>query len=146
MAVRDGHLYFTNTDQNIFARIAINEDGTPYIEGLCRGDCKARRPDRLCLRNGRHVLPPARGESSSRVRGNTATTIALNVTVSESELFSPTALAWGKIDYGRKNLDRLYGGIYDGEKLLISTSGGTAQYLTGEYSVGGTISQVQIVH
>ena len=28
MPVYDGHLYFTKTDQNIFARVAIHEDGT----------------------------------------------------------------------------------------------------------------------
>ena len=50
----------------------------------------------------------------------------------ESEPFGLTALAWGGIHYG--------------DKLFISTNGETAQYLTGEYTRSGTISQAQISH
>ncbi|MCJ1422723.1 hypothetical protein MMC29_000603 [Sticta canariensis] len=144
MTIHDGHLYFTNTDRNIFARVAIHEDSNPKgsAEVLAAPDSPTG-----FVYDGDDVYFAQNGDNRlARVRGNIVTTIAPDVTDRESEPFGPTALAWGKIHYGRKLVTSINGGTNDGDKLLISTNGGTAQYLTGEYTRGGTISQVQIVH
>ncbi|MCJ1422746.1 hypothetical protein MMC29_000626 [Sticta canariensis] len=236
MKVYEGHLYFTNTDRNIFARVAIHEDGTSKSfasEVLTQFDSRpalstmgtactspntgalsihghTKRQKRMMEQTYRHPhipedvldtgdfnalnkslsasprlvrkitdlygtdLPESRtralfaasvdesneqfirtfhlslepvtqvwvfqdiddgtvwlgGNRLARVRGNIVTTMAPNVTDGESEPFGPIVLAWGGIHYG--------------DKLFISTNGGTAQYLTGEYIRGETTSQAQI--
>ncbi|MCJ1263454.1 hypothetical protein MMC22_003324 [Lobaria immixta] len=55
-----------------------------------------------------------------------------------SELFGPTAVQFGKIK------DRIRKSRADWMKAYISTNGGTAQYLTGNVTRGGTISVVDV--
>ena len=129
MTVSYGYLYFTNTDQGIFARIAIHEDGTSKgfaAEVIYQLDS----PAGFTWEGDDMVFAQHRFNRLVRAAHKThiMTRLAPNVTDKESELVGPTALEWLN--------------DWSPTKLLIGTNGGTAQYLTGEYTRGGTISLV----
>lgn len=129
MLVDDGYLYFTNADQGIFARIAIHEDGTSKgsaAEVMYQLDSPASftwdEDDMVFAQHRFNRLVRAADKTHIMTR------LAPNVTDKESELVGPTAMAW----------------LPGTKRLLIGTNGGTAQYLTGEYTRGGTISLVSL--
>lgn len=109
MSVFGGHLYFTNANQNIVARIAIHNNGTSKrsaAEVITHLDS----PTGFVYT----YVAQHRVNRLGSVSGNIVTTLAPNFTEMEIGLFGCTALAWGRSG-----------------KLFISTDGGTAQYLTG---------------
>ncbi|MCJ1426458.1 hypothetical protein MMC29_004361 [Sticta canariensis] len=130
-----GYLYFTNTDRNIFARIAIHEDGTS--KGLASEVITHLDSPTGFISGGGHIYFAQHGDNRlAIVLGNKVIPLTSNVTDGGNEpLFGPTALALG----GIQNEGDDYAG-----KIFISTNGGTAQYLTGEYTRGGTISMISM--
>lgn len=130
---RSGELYFTNTNQNLFGKISIWPDGRPKAKGqvLSSGIVFAddfavgRKVGFFVTQNGPDQLsfvPPAGGKATVLVGSN-----------DQPGLKGPTSAAIGK---GKGKLGR--------KSLYVGTNGGLASYLSGNLTVGGTISRVDI--
>ena len=153
--IRDGTLYFTDDYHQILGRIDIDADGTPagnasvvltntagddftfdgsgniFIAQEATNDLKFVGPHEklgnafVAQRNpnGIGFLSPL-GASSGKVLAGSANSTALP---------GPTACL-----FGRTPLDE--GSLY------VTTTGGEAEYLSGDFTVGGTVSRIDIVN
>ena len=130
---RNGELYFTNTNQDLLGKISIRPDGTPKAKGevLSPGIVFAddfavsRKGGFFVTQNGPDQLsfvPPAGGKATVLVGSN-----------DQPGLKGPTSAAIGK----RK------GELRRGS-LYVGTNDGLASYLSGNVTVRGTISRVDI--
>lgn len=133
LRVQDGHLYFTNTGQNIFAKMPIHADGTPagtasiiahtgastdYFDGFTFG---AHGDVYIGTGSGNAVVKfPQAGGPVVRVAGRLDSTI----------IAQPTNCAFGR---GREDQGVLY----------VVSAGGVAAPVQGKYVTGGKILVVQ---
>lgn len=133
LSYRKGELFFTNTNQGLLGKISIQPDGTPKAkaEVLSRGVAlvddfavggKGGYFVTQDVPNQLSFVPPGGGNASVLVGTN-----------DRPGLKGPTSAAIGK---GKGKLGR--GGLY------IGTNGGALNYLSGNFTVGGTISRVDI--
>lgn len=136
LVVRDGYLFFVNTNQNLLAKIAINEDGTPkstvatiVSNGVGGPDDFSIAPSggnvAVIAQNAPNVLGVVKNGVYMEVAGNNA--------AKGSVLLGPTAVEFARC--GRQG---------DNKRVYISTSGGVLQYLVGNITVPGTISSVDL--
>lgn len=133
LSYRGGELFFTNTNQGLLGKILIQPDGTPKAkaEVLSRGVAlvddfavggKGGYFVTQDVPNQLSFVPPGGGNASVLVGAN-----------DRPGLKGPTSAAIGK---GKGKLGR--GSLY------IGTNGGALNYLSGNFTVGGTISRVDI--
>ena len=136
LRLRDGHLYFTNTGQNIFAKIPIHADGTPagttsivahtasstdYFDGFTFG---AHGAAYLVTGSSNTIVrlsPSSGGGPQVRIAG------ALNSTI----LAEPTNCAFGR-------------GVSDQGVLYVVTAGGVAAPVQGKYVHGGALIALNV--
>lgn len=131
---RNGDLYFTNSNQNLLGKIPIQPDGTAKAKGQVLSSSGIESVDDFAVgpkvgffvaQNGLDRLafvPPAGGNATILVRST-----------DQPGLKGPTSAAIGK---GKGKLGR--------ESLYVGTNGGLASYLSGNATVGGTISRLDI--
>ncbi|MCJ1465108.1 hypothetical protein MMC07_003724 [Pseudocyphellaria aurata] len=136
-----GELFFTNHHQNILARIPIDHRGTSKSDAkvVARIDgvddfVFDRFADAIAVQNGADRLV--------RVDGDTTVTLAggpLDETLpTQGQLYGPTAVRFGKV----KSIFRI--SRADWMLAYITTNGGSAQYLDGNITRGGTVSAVDV--
>lgn len=139
LVVRDGYLFFVNTSQNLLAKIAINQDGAPQngaVATIVNKDVQG--PDDFSLApSGGNAAVIAQNSPNKLglVRNGVYTEVAGNNAVKGSVLAGPTAVEFAR-GGGRKGRHN--------KKVYISTTGGTAQYFSGNITVPGTISSVDL--
>lgn len=127
--VRNHTLFFANTDRKIFGRIPVSSDGTPEAPPTVVANLEA--PDDFSL--------GARGQAFVALNGaNALVRVSKEGAVTRlaggapgSVLAGPTATALGR-------------GEGDRRSVYISTSGGVQEYVTGNVTVAGTISRVDL--
>ena len=150
--IRKNHLYFTNSDRKILACQPIKHNGRPrrsaklvaHVDGADDFAFSAyfrSTPNLFVAQNdgvdglgrvvGNRVVTMAGGPSGDRSNSK-------HLDSRKSELFGPTAVRFGKLmELYHSNADKTY--------AYISTNGGTAQYLAGNITRGGTISRVNVM-
>lgn len=136
----NGQLYFTNSDQNILGRMPIEDDGTSRASAI--QVTKIDGPDDFTFNRAHNVVVAQSGvDLVGRVIGDRVATLPVSPSTTDTSsndtgnaLFGPTAVRFGKTKTGASKHDWL--------KAYISTNGGTAQYLTGNVTRGGTITVV----
>lgn len=139
LVVRDGYLFFANTNQNLLAKIAISQDGTPKsgaVAIIVNKDIQG--PDDFSLApSGGNVAVIAQNSPNKLglVRNGVYTEVAGNNAAIGSVLMGPTAVEFAR-GGGRKGRHN--------KKVYISTTGGAAQYFSGNITVPGTISSVDL--
>ncbi|MCJ1268685.1 hypothetical protein MMC22_008573 [Lobaria immixta] len=132
------YLFFTNSDRNIVASQFIDWDGTLRASAKVIADVDG--PDDFTFNDADHVVVVQnRADRMGRVTGRAVVTLASAASNgTASGLFGPTAVRFGEVKpFFRKSQA-------DWMKAYISTNGGTAQYLTGNVTRGGTISVVDV--
>lgn len=139
LVVRDGYLFFVNTSQNFLAKIPINEDGTPKsgaVATIVNSDVQG--PDDFSLAPSRGKTVAVIAENSRNrlgvVKNGVYTEIAGSNAAKGSVLLGPTAVEFAR--GGRKGRNN--------KKVYISTSRGVSQYFSGNITVPGTISSVDL--
>ncbi|KAL9033691.1 MAG: hypothetical protein Q9214_007392 [Letrouitia sp. 1 TL-2023] len=125
----NGFTYFTNTNTQIFGKIPINTQGSPTgpattVASNAPGDdftldSKGNTFIALGSQNELGYVPAA-GGSVAVVAGSTSDT---------KTLAGPTA-----VQFGRRSTDQ--GSVY------VSTNGGVEGYITGNFTIGGTVTRV----
>ncbi|MCJ1464576.1 hypothetical protein MMC07_003189 [Pseudocyphellaria aurata] len=135
-----GQLFFTNQHQNILARVPIDRHGGSYSDANVVAHIDGvddfvfdQFVDVMAVQNG--VV-----DSLVRVDGSATVTLAggpVNAT-QPKKLWGPTAVRFGKIKsiFKMSKADWMF--------AYITTNGGTAQYLTGNITRGGTVSAVDV--
>lgn len=133
--VRDDYLYFTNTGQNIFARIPIDADGTPagsasiiahtpastdYFDGFAFGA------------SGDAYLVTGSGNTVVRLSLSGGREVRIAGSLNSSLVAEPTACAFGR-------------GVSDQGVLYVTTAGGLAAPVQGRYVRGGSVVVVEDV-
>ena len=126
--VHDDYLYFTNTGQNIFARIPIRADGTPagdasivahtpassdYFDGFTFGA------------SGAAYLGTGSGNTLVRLSPSGGPVVKIGGSINSTLLPEPTNCAFGR-------------GIYQ-RMLYVTTAGSQAAPVQGSYSRGGSV-------
>lgn len=134
----DNELYFTNSYKKILGRIIIDVDGASrevatviaHVDGV----------DDFIFNGYKNVVAAQNGvDRIGRVTGNTVVTLAGGpANGTRSRIYGPTAIEFGALKpfFSVRKADWM--------KAYISTNGGTAQYLAGNVTRGGTISIVDI--
>lgn len=136
------YLYFTNTNQNLLGKIPIWPDGTAKAKGqvvssgiVSVDDFAVFGPKKIgffVAQNGLDQLsfvPPAPAAAG----GKPKTVLVLVRPNDQPGLKGPNSAAIGK---GKGKLGR--------ESLYVATNGGLASHLSGNLTVGGTISRLDI--
>lgn len=134
LRVRDGYLYFTNTGQNIFAKIPINADGTPsgtasviahtpastdYFDGFTFGA------------HGDVYLGTGSGNTVVRVPQSGGPVVRVAGQLTSLNLAEPTNCAFGR-------------GVTDQGVLYVAIAGGIAAPVRGRFSRGGALMVVHL--
>lgn len=130
---RNGELYFTNTNQGLLGKISIQPDGTPKAKGevLSRG---IALPDDFAIgrKGGFFVTQDVPNQLSFVPPGGGNATVLVGAN-DRPGLKGPTSAVIGK---GKGKLGRV--------SLYVGTNGGALTYLSGNTTIGGTISRVDI--
>lgn len=141
LAVRDDTLFFINSNQNILAKIPINEDGTPkgpvsIVSSVEGGDDLALdlAGNAVVAQNLPGRLGVVKGAGYKEVAGGDA--------AKGSVLVGPTAVRFKRSE--RSEDDPQHDTRNGCQKVYISTCGGPLQYFTGNITVPGTISSVDL--
>ncbi|KAH6662261.1 hypothetical protein B0J14DRAFT_610895 [Halenospora varia] len=130
-----GYLYFSNTNQEIVARVKVSgRDASPTgeIEVVATGTLaddfivNSKNGDLYIAQNGLNSL----GFLSTKGNGNSTVPVAIAGGVNSTDLLGPTAVVWAR-------------GM-EGRKLVVSTTGGVRQYLSGKFVAGGSIAVVDV--
>lgn len=132
LQIRADRLWFTNSGKGTLNAVAIDP-----VTGEKRGDVKVvtvgLTPDDFELGEERDEAFVANGPSDQLLavgplRGGAATTLKVI-----AELAGPTSVRWGRsrIDKARRS-------------LYASTSGGLAQWIAGNVTVGGSVSRIDL--
>lgn len=134
LKVRNGKiLYFTNGAQNIFAKIAINSDGTPSAGPatvISNAPTGASYDDFALDFLGDAFLATAGGDSIAEVKANARQRIVAGM-MGEIEIAEPTSAQFGRM------------GV-DAGVLYITTAGGLAIPVNGTEVVGGQLVAVDV--
>lgn len=140
-------LYFTNSDRNILARMLIEDDGTSRASAVLVTSVNG--PDDFSFNKEHNVVVAqsgvdllgrvADGGEIVTLAGGPSSGAPSNDTL--STLFGPTAIRFGR---GKKRGNDKSSKDDDWTTAYISTNGGTAQYLTGSVTRGGTITSVDV--
>lgn len=130
LVVRDNStLFFTNTNQAILAHIPINRDGTPSGPAAVVAAGIETADDFALDRWGTAFIAQNGIDRLGRVKDGVYLQLAGGSV--GSELQGPTAVKFGRAKG-------------EGKKVYISTNGGIPQYGTGNITVAGTISSVDV--
>jgi hypothetical protein len=122
-----GFFYFSNTNQALIARVPVSgpnatPQGTPQIVAT-----QTLADDFIVNRvNGGLFIAENGGNVLSFVKGEGNNTVVEKI----AEMAGPTAVIWVPGQEGRR--------------LFVSTDGGVAGYIIGNYTIGGTISVVDV--
>ena len=134
LRVLDGYLYFTNTGQNIFAKIPLNADGTPsgtasviahtpastdYFDGFTFGA------------HGDVYLGTGSGNTLVRVSRSGGPVVRIAGQLDSLTLAEPTNCAFGR-------------GATDRSVLYVTIAGGIAAPVQGRYTRGGALMVVHV--
>lgn len=132
--VRSNALFFINTGGSALVRLPINQDGTAAGESVIFSDGIIGADDFTFDGAGTAFISQNGANELSFVGGNGGPASVLVGSPYSLKLAGPTACAFGRTphDYNRMS-------------LYVSTTGGTAAYLSQTYDIGGTISRVDIV-
>lgn len=126
--IRNGNLFFTNSNLNIAARQAINPDGT--AKQKARIVVRTPTPDDFALGpKAEYFIAQSPYLAFSPPTTDDVVVTALNV--SRPELDGATA-----VRFGRRDVDRT--------SVYVSTNGGTSQYLKRKFTQGGRVSRVNV--
>ncbi|KAL6720985.1 hypothetical protein ACLMJK_000085 [Lecanora helva] len=127
--VQDNYLYFTNTIRGIFARIAVNADGTPagtpatvIVNGTAFDDF-VLRPNGgafLAAETSNEIVDVGANGGQKVVAGN----------LNSTEIAEPTSVIFGR-------------GVEKG-KLIVTTAGGFGFPVNGNEIVGGQVIEVDL--
>ncbi|MCJ1268916.1 hypothetical protein MMC22_008804 [Lobaria immixta] len=135
-----GYLYFSNPSRNIIARIPIKHGGTSKTSASVI--TQIDDPEGFVFSELKNIfVAQNRVDLLARVINDKHYTVATIDTLAngtEGKLFGPTAVRFGKVG---PTMDAIK---EDWRRIFISTNGGTAQYLTGNATRGGTISLVDV--
>ena len=129
----NGELFFTNTNQGLLGKISIQPDGTPKAKGEVLSPGLLLADDFAVGRKGGFFVAQNLPNQLSFVPlggGNATVLVGPN---DRPGLKGPTSAAIGK---GKGKLGE--GSLY------VGTNGGGLNYLSGNVTVGGTISRVDI--
>ena len=130
--IRDNILYFTNTNTENFVSIPINLNGTAAGSAKVVASGISGLDDFIFDKNGDAFLalgtPNELGELPA---GETTPIILVGSPSDTTTLAGPTACEFGRT-------------ASDSSSLYISSTGGQAGYSTGNFTVGGRISRVQV--
>ncbi|KAH8670127.1 hypothetical protein BGZ60DRAFT_406712 [Tricladium varicosporioides] len=130
-----GFLYFSNTNQEIVARVKISgREATPSgeVEVLATGTLaddfivNSNNGDLYIAQNGMNSL----GFLSAKGKGNNTVPVTIAGGGNSTDLLGPTAVVWAK-------------GM-EGRRLIVSTTGGVRQYLSGNFVADGTVAVVDV--
>ena len=139
LVVRNGYLFFANTNQNLLAKIAINQDGTPQSGAVAKIVNKdVQGPDDFSLApfGGKFAIIAQNSPNKlGLVKNGVYTEVAGLNAAKGSVLLGPTAVEFAR-GGGRKGRHN--------KKVYITTTGGVAQYLSGNITIPGTISSVDL--
>ena len=124
--VRHGHLYFTNTDQALLAKEALNAQGGPAAKAKAIASNLTALDDFQfdCL--GNQFIA-----GNNELRYRPAAGGAVTVLSTSGLLNGSTAVQFGRLESDRKS-------------AYVSTSGGKPQYVTKVYTTPGRIVRVDV--
>ena len=129
--IRDGALFFTNSNTEIFARLPINKNGTAagvasiVASGLSGDDFQFdNKGDAFVALNSANSL-------GFIAAGSTDSVVVLAGSQDSFVLAGPTACQFGRT-------------LLDEGSLYVSSTGGVAAYKTGNFTVGGRISRIDV--
>ncbi|MCJ1466086.1 hypothetical protein MMC07_004705 [Pseudocyphellaria aurata] len=131
-------LFFSNMYRGILARIPIELDGSSRSKARKVADVEG--VDDFIFNESHNVVAAQNIINRlGRVTGHEAVTMAggpLNGT--QAKLYGPTAVQFGKVRpfFDATKADWMF--------AYISTNGGSSQYLTGNFTRGGTVSVVDV--
>ncbi|MCJ1376643.1 hypothetical protein MMC20_007886 [Loxospora ochrophaea] len=131
--IHEHHLYFTNTDQNSLNRVPISANGsaTGPAEVVA---ANITSPDDFILDTRGDVFVALDGANElaflKRSGGKSlfASDVILDGSLNSTVLAGPTACVFSR----------------DGQILYVSSSGGEGEYVTGNFTVAGRVSRVDI--
>lgn len=128
--IRDGVLFWTNTNAETFNRIPIHPDGTAtgagstVASGIAGDDFVFnKRGDAFIAQNGRIDLVLLESK-----RGNE---MIIAGSPDSTSLAGPSACQFGRT-------------LFDKDSLYVTTDGGIAQYITGNFTIGGMVSRIDV--
>ncbi len=132
--VHDGYLYFTNTGQNLFAKIRIYADGTP----AGNASLIAHKPaptdyydDFTFGAHGAVYLVTGSGNSVERLSQSGKREMIIAGSLNSTLLAEPTACAFGR-------------GVSNNGVLYVVTAGGLATPVDGRLVVGGQVVAIDV--
>ena len=134
LRVRDGSLYFTNTGQNIFAKIPINADGTPSGTASVIAHTPASTDyfDGFTFdAHGDVYLGTGSGNTMARVSQSGGPVVSIAGRLNSSTLAEPTNCAFGR-------------GATDQGVLYVAIAGGIAAPVQGRYTRGGALMVIHL--
>ena len=128
--IRDGALFWTNTNTETFNRIPIHPDGTAagvgatVASGIAGDDFVFNKKGNAFIsqnsQNDLVFLDP-KGGSKTVIAGS----------LDSTTLAGPSACQFGRT-------------LFDKNSLYVTTDGGLAGYITGNFTVGGTVSRIDV--
>lgn len=135
---RTNELYFTNSARNILARVLINKDGSSQSPAHVIANVES--PDDFAFNRYQNVVVAQNGiDRVARVTGDKVTELAgSRSNTTAGKLYGPTAVRFGKLEpfFDASKADWM--------RAYVTTNGGTAQYLSGNLTRGGTVSMIEV--
>ena len=134
LRVRDGYLYFTNTGQNIFAKILINADGGPSGTASVIAHTPASTDyfDGFTFdTHGTVYLGTGSGNTLVNVSQSGGPVMRVAGQLNSMSLAEPTNCAFGR-------------GATDQGVLYVATAGGIAAPVQGRYTRGGSLMALDL--
>lgn len=140
-----GYLYFSNTNQQLMARIPASGLEMPSLTGTQAPEVITRKTacdDFIVNPSNGDLYIAEQGFGNATVNGvgfvpgdkygNSTAPVTIAGGPNSTALLGPTAVIWaeGKV----------------GKTLLVTTTGGFTQFVTGNYTGGGTVSIVDLDH
>ena len=127
-----GTLYFSNLNFETFNQVAIKADGTAAAPATAISSGFGNIDDFIFDRKGNAYLNYNAQNSEVKLTLPEGKKTLLAGSVNDTTtLAGPTACAFGR-------------SILDKTSLYITTTGGVAGYVTGNFTVGGTISRIDV--
>jgi hypothetical protein len=124
-----GYLYFSNTDQELVARVRVSgSDATP--QGKPEIVASQTVVDDFIVNDSNGDVFVVGGGPSGLAFVSAKANSTVPETLVGAGLAGSTAAVWARGQEGRS--------------LLVSTTGGVMQYISGNYTIGGTVSLVHV--
>ncbi|KAL8825594.1 MAG: hypothetical protein Q9170_007738 [Blastenia crenularia] len=129
--IRNSVLYFTNSNLETFNSVPINADGTAKGPAETIASGIAADDFALDAKGQAYITVNAENEMAKVKVPGGETTVLAGSPEDTSTIAGPTAAAFGR-------------GLIDKTSLYISSSGGIAGYISGNFTVGGRISRIDL--